>query len=72
MRLTGSGEITVLQVQEDQGRLEIIYEIQIFNGMSIEFYELMQRWVFEDGNSILGAPVVEFESAIANDGTDSF
>ena len=32
----------------------------------------MQRRVFESENPRVGAPVLEFESAIANDGTDQF
>ena len=73
IRLANSGHVEVLQVEMDElGRLEIIYEIKILYGRSIEFYELMQRRVIEDRSVHLGAPVVEFESAIANDGTDSF
>ena len=73
IRLANSGHVEVLQVQMDEfGRLEIIYEIKILYGRSIEFYELMQRRVMEDRSIHLGATVVEFESAIANDGTDSF
>lgn len=73
IRLANSGHVEVLQIEMDElGRLEIIYEIKILYGRSIEFFELMQRRVIEDTSVHLGAPVVEFESAIANDGTDSF
>ena len=72
MRYGFSGEIIVLNVSEDDGRLQVIYEIEILYGRSIDFYELMQRRVFESENPRVGAPVLEFESAIANDGTDQF
>ena len=44
----------------------------MIEGRSIGFFELLQRRVFEEEIALLGAPVLEFESAIANDGTDSF
>lgn len=70
---TDEEQVTVLEVREDgNGRIEIIYEIEMLEGRSIEFFELMQRRAFESGTVQLGAPVVEFESAIANDGSDSF